>query len=432
MSILKDRLAALIPELRGQLKDVTAKYGDVGVATVTVKQVVGGMRGLLSLIGDTSSVDPLDGLFIRGTAVPKLTNNTAEEILFLLLTGSLPNENELNDLRSDIQSRSEVPQYVYDTIDAMEPTKQHPMTLFSAGVLAMQRESVFAKKYEEGINKTDFWEYSLEDSLNLIARLPGVAAYIYRKSFAKGGRIPNDTSLNWSVNFAKMLGIDDPKGEFAKLIELYMVLHCDHGAGNVSAFTSLTVGSALSGIYLAFSAGLNGLAGPLHGLANQECLRWLVKVQERFGGKIPSDQEMKDFVWETLNSGNVIPGYGHAVLRVTDPRFEAFHEFGKQYTSHDSLFQLVDKMYAIVPYELQKVEKISDPWPNVDAISGSLLSHYGLLEHDYYTVLFGVSRALGICSQHILARALGLPIIRPKAVSMKKLAAIAEEASKTK
>lgn len=428
MSILKDKLAGMIPELRNELKGIVSEYGEDIVASVSVKQVVGGMRGVVSLIGETSSVDPQDGLFIRGTAIAELTDRTAEEILFLLLTGTLPNEDELNSLKKELQDRTEVPQYVYDTIDAMEPTKQHPMTMFSAGIMALQRESLFAEAYEKGINKADYWEYSLEDYLNMVARLPGVAAYIYRKCFGKGDRIPNDQSLNWSYNFAKMLGIDDPKGEFAKLIELYMVLHCDHGSGNVSAFSSLVVGSALSDVYLSFSAGMNGLAGPLHGLANQECLRWLMKVNEKFGGQTPSDQELKDFVWETLDSGNVIPGYGHAVLRVTDPRFDAFHDFGQQYTSDDALFKLVSKMYSIIPYELQKVEKISNPWPNVDAISGSLLSHYGMSEYAYYTVLFGVSRGLGIGAQHVLARALGLSIIRPKAVSMKKLKGLAADA----
>lgn len=428
MSILKDKLSEIIPGLREELKGIVSEYGDKNVATVSVKQVAGGMRGVISLIGETSSVDPKDGLFIRGTAITELTDRTAEEIMFLLLTGSLPSDDELKELQEDLQNRTEVPQYVYDMIDGMEPTKQHPMTMFSAGILAMQRESVFAKAYEDGVNKADYWEYSLEDYLNMVARLPGLAAYIYRKCFEKGDRIANDKSLNWSHNFAKMLGVEDPNGEFAKLIELYMVLHCDHGSGNVSAFTSLVVGSALSDIYLSFSGGMNGLAGPLHGLANQECLRWLTKVHEKFGGNTPSDQELKDFVWETLDSGNVIPGYGHAVLRVTDPRFEAFHDFGQKHTSDDPLFKLVSKMYSIIPYELQKVEKISNPWPNVDAISGSLLTHYGLTEYDYYTVLFGVSRGLGIGAQHVLVRALGLPIIRPKAVSMKKLKGLAAEA----
>ncbi len=427
MSLLKDKLGNLLPDLREELKTLSSNHGDIQVSTVSVKQVIGGMRGVVSLLGETSSVDPQEGLYIRGTSIKRLADKTAEEILFLLLIGELPNEQELADLRTDLQSRSEVPGYVFNAIDGMEPTKQHPMTLFSAGVLAMQRESVFAHKYEEGISKFDYWEYSLEDYLNMVARLPGIAAYVYRKCFEKGDRIPGDPSLNWSPNFAKMLGIEDPKGEFAKLIELYMVLHSDHGSGNVSAFTSLVIGSALSDMYLSFSGGLNGLAGPLHGLANQECLRWLHKVQEQFSG-VPSDQELRDFVHETLDSGNVIPGYGHAVLRVTDPRFEAFHEFGKQYTADDETFKLVDKMFSIIPEELGKIEKISNPWPNVDAISGSLLSHYGLTEFSYYTVLFGVSRGLGIGAQHVLSKALGLPIIRPKAVSMKKLEKLAEDA----
>lgn len=427
MVTLQERLAEQIPALRDELKSIVAEYGDKVVSEVTVKQVYGGMRGVLGLLGDTSSVAPEEGLIVRGTPVKDLTSRTAEEILYLLLTGEFPGEDALNHLHTELNNRADVPAYVWNTIDAMEPESHHSMALFNTAILSMQRESVFAHKYEEGMGKADFWQPALEDCLNIIARLPAVAAYVYRKRFGKGDRIPRDPNLNWSENFAHMLGIDDPNGEFKKLIQLYMVLHCDHGSGNVSAFSALTVGSALSDLYYSLSAGLNGLAGPLHGLANQECLRWVLKVQERFGG-IPSDKELEDFVWETLNQGNVVPGYGHAVLRVTDPRFEAFLEFGKTYCPEAPVFKLVAKMFEVIPMVLQQVEKISNPWPNVDAASGSLLYHYGLKEFPYYTVLFGVSRALGICSQNVLARALGLPIIRPKAVSMKKLKELAQQA----
>ena len=416
MSALREKLAQQIPGLREEEKALVAQYGEKVASEVTVKQIFGGMRGVICLNEETSTVESDKGLIIRGIPVKQLTGRKAEEILFLLLTKEFPTDAELKDLHEDIQRRSDVPAYVWNVIDAMEPATHHPMALFNAAVLAMQRESLFAHRYEEGMHKNEYWIPALEDCLNIIARLPAVAAYVYRRRFSKGDRIEADPSLSWSENYAHMLGIPDPRGEFKKLIELYMVLHSDHGSGNVSAFTALTVGSALSDLYYALSAGLNGLAGPLHGLANQECLGWLMKLKERFNG-VPGDQELIDFTWETLNSGNVIPGYGHAVLRVTDPRFEAFLEFGKKYCMHDTIFQLVSKIFDVVPGVLKQVEKISNPWPNVDAASGSLLYHYGLTEFPYYTVLFGVSRALGICSQNVLARALGLPIIRPKAVS---------------
>lgn len=203
-------------------------------------------------------------------------------------------------------------------------------------------------------------------------------------------------------------------------MRLYLVLHSDHESGNVSAHTTFCVNSALSDLYYSLSAGLNGLAGPLHGLANQECLHWVLMVKEKFGG-VPTDQQLKEFAWETLNSGKVVPGYGHAVLRITDPRFAAFLDWGKKNIGNDEVFQLVAKVFDVVPTVLQQVQKIKDPWPNVDAGSGALLYHFGLKEFAYYTVLFSVSRALGVCAQAVVARGLGWPIERPKSVTTKWL-----------
>jgi citrate synthase len=188
----------------------------------------------------------------------------------------------------------------------------------------------------------------------------------------------------------------------------------------VSAMTTAVVNSALSDLYLSLSAGLNGLAGPLHGLANQECIIWLKMVHDKFGG-VPTDEEIDKFAWDTLNGGQVVPGYGHAVLRITDPRFDAFYDFGKKYCAKDPIFQIVMKVFERVPEVLKQVKKIKDPWPNVDAVSGSLLYHYGLTEFPFYTVLFGVSRTIGVSSQAVLARALGYPIFRPKSITTKDL-----------
>jgi citrate synthase len=212
-----------------------------------------------------------------------------------------------------------------------------------------------------------------------------------------------------------MLGLPDPKGDFSKLMRLYLTLHSDHESGNVSAHTCHCVGSALSDAFYAVSAGLNGLAGPLHGLANQECLGWILQVLEKFKG-VPSDEDLRKFAWDTLNSGKVIPGYGHAVLRITDPRFDAFLAFGKKYCFDDPVVQLVAKVFDIVPKVLVEQGKAKDPWPNVDAGSGALLYHYGMTEFAYYTVLFSVSRSMGILAQLVVNRALGIPIERPKSV----------------
>jgi citrate synthase len=224
---------------------------------------------------------------------------------------------------------------------------------------------------------------------------------------------------DYGLNFARMMKVPDKKG-YADLARLYFILHSDHESGNVSAHTMHLVGSALSDPYLAFSAALNGLAGPLHGLANQECLAWLIDVKTKFGG-VPTRDELYKFAWDTLNSGHVIPGYGHAVLRVPDPRFTAQMEFAKQRFPDDELLRLADMVFDVVPQVLKEQGKAKNPAPNVDAISGTLQYYYGVREFDFYTVLFGVGRALGVTANYVWARVLGMPLERPKSVTTKML-----------
>ena len=416
MFALREELARQFPGLRDEFRQFTQRHADTVVSEVTVAQVVGGMRGIRGLVCDTSVVDPDKGLYIRGIPIADLAHCLPEAIFFLLCAGQLPSPEALISLQQDLRRRAKIPAYVWDVLKAM-PVDSHPMTMLSTAILVMERDSVFRRRYAEGMRKEDFWEATLEDSLQLLAKLPGIAAGIYRMRTRKGAPIPSDPSLDWGADYAHRLGLSDSEGNFARLIRLYLTLHCDHEGGNVSAFTCHTVGSALSDPYYAVSAGLNGLAGPLHGLANQECLQFVLGVRERFHG-VPTDEQLREYAWNTLQAGHVIPGYGHAVLRITDPRFVAFRIFGEQICPQDEIFRIVEKIFEIVPGVLREQGKAKDPWPNVDAVSGALLYHFGLTESDYYTVLFGVSRALGMCAQLIINRALGTPITRPKSVSM--------------
>ena len=418
MSLLKQRLENLLPPLIEDIRRFVKENANKVVSEVTLAQAYGGLRGVKSLVCDTSEVPPESGLIIRGIELKYLWSKLPEEILWLLLTGELPNAAELKDLQDELKSREEVPVYVWKVIDSM-PDDSHPMAMFSTGILVMQHESKFAKAYNDGVKKPDYWKSTLEDALDILAKLPAIGAYVYRRRFNKGPRIESDKNADWSQNYVHILSLEDPKGEFSKLMRLYLTLHCDHEGGNVSAFSAATINSALSDLYYSLSGGLNGLSGPLHGLANQECLKWVLETMDKFGGA-PSEKELEQFAWDTLNSGKVIPGYGHAVLRVTDPRFDAFLDFGKQYMAEDPVFQTVARVFDVVPNVLRQVKKIKDPWPNVDAGSGALLYHYGMKEFSYYTVLFSISRALGICSQGVITRAYGLPIIRPKSLPTEK------------
>lgn len=428
---LKEKLQSKIPEWRERVRKLVKEHGDVKVQDLAISQVYGGMRGLKCLATDISYVDPDEGIRMRGYTIPELLERLPQApdsevpllggLYYLLIVDELPTMEEAQEVEEEWKRRSEVPQYVFDLLRAM-PRDTHPMTMFSAAVLAMQRESTFAKRYLEGMKREEYWEPTLEDSLNLTAKLPTIVAYIYRMKYRNDTFIPPDPELDWGGNFGHMMGI--PQREYKDLVRLYFLLHADHESGNVSAHTAHLVASGLADIYYAWSAGLDGLAGVLHGAATQESLRWLLSIHERFDG-LPTKEQLEQFVWDTLNAGQVIPGYGHAVLRKTDPRFVAQHDFALKHTPDDEIFKIADLAYQVVPPILKELGKVKNPWPNVDALTGTLQYHYGVKEFNFYTLLFGISRALGVTANVIWARILGQPIERPKSLTTKMLEEIA-------
>ncbi len=431
MATLKEKLYEKIEGWRPRTTRLLKEYGDVKVGDVTIKQVIGGMRGVKCLTTDISYLDPYEGIRFRGYTIPEVLEKLpkvpgaempyVEGFLYLLLTGDIPTEEDALMVAEEFKKRREVPSYVFDVLKAM-PKDSHPMAMFATAIVAMQKESVFAQKYNEGISKMDYWEPMLEDALNLWSRIPEIAAFIYRWKYRDGDIIAPDPDLDMGGNFAHMMGIDKPYDDVARL---YFILHSDHESGNVSAHTGHLVASALSDLYYSISAMLDGLAGPLHGLANQEVLRWIQGVMEKMGGKLPSEEEMKKFVWDTLNSGQVIPGFGHAVLRKTDPRYQAQREFCLKHLPDDEIFKYVDMLYKVVPPILQEHGKAKNPWPNVDAQSGVIQWYYGIKEYDFYTVLFGIGRSLGVATNIVWDRALGYPIERPKSITTDMMEEIA-------
>ncbi len=427
--LLHEKIAAQLPEWRERMKSLSKDHADVVVDQVTVGQIVGGMRDIKSLLTDVSFVDPAEGIRFRGLSIPEVLKALPKArgaklplvggLYYLLMVGKVPTREEALEVEAEWGKRALVPEYVFKMIKSM-PKETHPMTLFSQAVLALQNNSVFAKSYHDGMKKDAYWEPALEDSLDLTAKLPVIAAFIYRyKYFGESKKPKYNPKWDYGANFSKMMGVTDKKG-YAELVRLYFILHSDHESGNVSAHAMHLVGSALSDPYYSFSASLNGLAGPLHGLANQECLGWLIDVKNKFGG-VPSREELYKFAWDTLNGGKVIPGYGHAVLRVPDPRYMAQMEFAKARFPEDELLRLADMVFDVVPQVLREQGKAKNPAPNVDAISGTLQYYYGVREFDFYTVLFGVGRALGVTANYVWARALGWPIERPKSLTTKML-----------
>jgi citrate synthase len=421
---MKERFRSVSEAAGAEIKDILKQHGSKKIGEVQLAQIYQGMRGMTGLVTETSLLDAHDGIRFRGYSIPELQKKLPkapggseplpEGLFYLMLIGELPKEEDVAYLSSVWQRRSHVPNHVFDVIDAL-PLNAHSMTMFVSGIMALQTESNFAKKYGEGMNKKDYWEAVFDDAMDLIARLPRVAAYIYRRKYKNNDHIHPNGLLDWAGNLAHMLGYSD--ASFKELMRLYMTIHADHEGGNVSAHTTHLVGSALSDPYLCLAAGMNGLAGPLHGLANQEVIKWIFEMREALTTESPSKEQIADYVKKTLSEGKVVPGYGHAVLRKTDPRFTAQMEFGKKHMPKDPLVQTVWNIYEVVPPILKSLGKVKNPWPNVDAHSGALLVHYGLVEYEFYTVLFGVSRSLGVMASLIWDRALGLPLERPKSVT---------------
>jgi len=423
MPSLKEKFAVKMVPMREKVQGIIKQHGEMKISDVSIAQAYGGMRSVKCMVWETSTLDPIEGIRFRGFTIPELREKLPkapggeeplpEGIFYLLLTGELPTAADVAEITEEWRKRSALPGYLLDVMKAL-PKDMHPMTQFSLGILTLQKESIFTERYRTGMSKMEYWDPMYEDVMNLLGKLPAIAAYVYRRSYKGDKHIPADPKLDWGGNLAHMIGVEHPA--FKELMRLYLVIHSDHEGGNVSAHTTHLVGSALSDAYYSLSAGMNGLAGPLHGLANQEVLRWIMDLMKELGG-VPTKDQLVKYIWDTLNAGKVIPGYGHAVLRKTDPRYVAQREFALKHLPDDDIFKVVSMVYEVAPDILTKHGKTKNPWPNVDAHSGCLLWHYGVTEYDFYTVFFGVSRAMGVLAQLIWSRALGLPIERPKSVT---------------
>lgn len=432
---LQDAVAEIVPAKREQIAKLKAEHAETKLGDCQVGHILGGMRGLKCMLWEGSVLDAETGITFHGLSIPECakvlpkasdigrpgSEMLPESMLWLLLTGKAPTVEEVKGLSSDLIARAQLPEYLIKIIDSF-PKTLHPMTQFSIATAALNHDSKFAAAYSQGIKKTEYWVPTLEDSLNLIAKLPSVAARIYYNVYGKGDATQKiNPEMDLIENFSHQLGFGSSEG-LTDYLRLYMTVHTDHEGGNVSAHTTHLVGSALSDPYLAYSAGLDGLAGPLHALANQEVLNWALEF-EREVGQNPTDQQIVDQLWATLKSGRVVPGYGHAVLRQPDPRFVALSQFCE--TRHElkeaPIVQLVQRLSKLAPVVLKEHGKTKNPYPNVDAASGCVLYTYGLDQFKFYTVLFGISRAIGALPQLVFDRILGLPIERPKSLSMDAL-----------
>lgn len=359
-----------------------------------------GLRGVPVGTCRTSFVTPTEGVHYCGYPIRELASFEPEDIVYLLLNKELPNAQQSLEIRKDLASRAKIPGDLESVLRTL-PKSGHPMDWLSVGIHTLGM-----------FDTTDDWK---EDALNLIARMPRLMGLIFRIREGRDSNIPDDdTSLSLVDRFISTLELDNVNhGVMNRVISTYLVLHMDHGGGNLSTFTGKAVASGKATVYSSMAGAMNALSGPLHGRANQSCLEFVLKIGTS------DTTEVEAFVRAELDAGRPIFGFGHAVLRVEDPRATVQFELGEEICPNDENFKIIRTLREVAPRVLGENSKISNPNANVDIASGALLHHAGLKDPTYYTTFFGWARVAGIGAQIIDERSVfrggkGVPIYRPK------------------
>jgi citrate synthase len=375
---------------------------DETLFTLTTAHLNTGLRGVPVGTCRTSKVDPQKGVSYVGYPIAELADRSAEEVAYLLLHRDLPTAEQLATFKAELVSRRGVPSEVLEMM-AKLPSDGHPMDWLSVSLELLGM-----------VTKTRDW---VEDAYNLIARAPELVAALFRLRAGWGDPIPSDPSKGLIEDFVHMLGVPGAEpGPLASLLEVFYILHMDHGGGNLSTFTGKAVASGHADIYTSLAAAMGALSGPLHGGANQTCLEQVKTIGTT------DEAEIEAWVRNTLANGGKIFGFGHGVLRAEDPRATIQYGLGQKIAADDPLFQTALAMRTAAVKVLKENPKIANPYPNVDAVSGSLLQACGMKDSDYYTVLFGLSRITGIAAQIVDERVRarngkGVPIYRPKYIA---------------
>jgi len=371
---------------------------------ITAEHLETGMRGYPVGYCVTSSVDPQKGLFYMGRPLSEIAHWAPEQTIYLLYYGKEGSEHEVDSFSEELSKRASLKP---ETIEAIKrlPREGHPMKLFSCALLIA---GMF-----EGTN-----DYQ-EDCLNVIAKMPAIVATLINHHAGWGEANPSKPELGYMENFARMLNVPDAQlDDLVRVMRLFNVLHYDHGGGNLSAFTGKGVASGLADMYASLAAAMDALSGPRHGKANQDCLQFVKDVLDELGADA-TGKEVEELIRKRLENKELVYGFGHAVLRVEDPRATVLYGVAEEHYSESPLVRIALLLRQAGSKVLSENPKISDPYPNVDAISGTVLSAAGFPYPEYFTVLFGLSRCVGIARQIVYERCearegKGTPIIRPK------------------
>ncbi|PSN32811.1 hypothetical protein C0J52_22970 [Blattella germanica] len=418
-----------IQKHREVIKKLKKNHRKTKLGAVTVGMVYKGMRGVPALLCETSSINPKKGIRFRGYTIsdllcklPKPKSGKQpfpEGVFWLMCTGDIPTQEQVDYVRQQWIARSDVPQFIIDLLLGL-PKQLNPMAQLSSAISAMCVCSEFCKNYNK-VKREDMWELMYEDCMDLLAKITSIASIIYTHTYRECGYKPIIEEDNcWTRNFCISMTYEE--NDFIDFMRLYLLINSDMG-GSVSSHAVHLVGSALSNCYLAFAAGINGLAGPLDGLAVEEAWKFVAELQEKYCNA-PSDDEVKCFVKEKLKCG-LIPGYGHSILQTTDPRFSILQQYCEKALPCDPGVQIVWQLFKIVPPILHELGKMNNPCANINAHTGAILqvrTYEDCLFQVY--VLTAVSRALGTMASLIWSRALLLPLERPISFTTKEILTI--------
>jgi len=362
-----------------------------------------GMRGIPVGTCRTSFVTPTEGVHYCGYPISELAMMSPEDIVYLLFHKELPNLEQSSEFRENLQSRGALPPGVEEVLATL-PKNGHPMDWLSIGIHTLGM-----------LGGVGDWS---EDALNLIARMPRLLGLIFRYREGRTENIPDDDlSLPLVGRFTNTLDINNvDKAVMNRVLSTYLVLHMDHGGGNLSTFAGKAVASGHATVYASMSGAMNALSGPLHGRANQSCFEFV----KRIGTSDPA--EVERFVRGELEAKRPVFGFGHAVLRAEDPRATVQFALGEEICPDDEFFRIIRVLREIAPMVLSENPKISNPNANVDIASGTLLNFVGLQDPEYYTTFFGWARVAGIGAQIVDERTVmrsgkGIPIYRPKYIA---------------
>ncbi|WP_194847722.1 citrate (Si)-synthase [Candidatus Neptunochlamydia vexilliferae] len=370
---------------------------------VTKDQLETGMRGYPVGYCTTSFVDPEKGLFYRGRPISELYKWEPERVLFFLLNGKEGSAQEITTFSDELKRRAHCSHAVIKHIESL-PRQGHPMKLFSGALLVLGM-----------LEGQDDYK---EDALNLIAKLPHLSATVINYHAGWGETPPPTGDKGYMENFAHMLQVPDRDGHLSEVFRLFNILHYDHGGGNLSTFVGKAIASGLEDLYGSIGGAMCALAGPLHGRANQSTLA-LVEETLKEVGENATAADIEQFVRKKLENKEKIFGFGHAVLRKEDARATIFYDYAEKHFADHPLVKIAFLLRTEGTKVLKENPKISNPYPNIDAMSGTLLTAVGFPYPEYYTVLFGLSRSVGIATQIVYERleareGKGTPIVRPR------------------